>query len=195
MSWRDSDNEDTTIYKVVLNHEEQYSIWPEGRENPLGWNDAGKSGTKPECLAYIKELWTDMRPLSLRKLMEQEAQNPSAEASENTGGQYRNLVEYLSESHRPVAVTLRPNNDEAFRESLDRGYVFIKFTDTNGGTELGLRIDPSKTDLSRGDLDARTGTIHLEGELTLNQVGVRCFTDIDLSSLTGQGRLEQVATS
>lgn len=66
------DSEDTTIYKVVVNHEEQYSIWPAGRENPLGWNDVGKSGTKDECLAYIKEVWTDMRPLSLRKKMEEE---------------------------------------------------------------------------------------------------------------------------
>jgi MbtH protein len=63
--------EDTTIYKVVVNHEEQYSIWPASRENPLGWRDAGKSGPKAECLAYIKEVWTDMRPLSLRKKMEQ----------------------------------------------------------------------------------------------------------------------------
>ena len=65
--------EDTTIYKVVVNHEEQYSIWPADRENALGWNDAGKTGTKAECLEYIKEVWTDMRPLSLRKKMEEAA--------------------------------------------------------------------------------------------------------------------------
>ncbi|OLE14822.1 MAG: MbtH family protein [Cyanobacteria bacterium 13_1_40CM_2_61_4] len=64
------EKEDTTIYKVVVNHEEQYSIWPVDKDNPLGWRDAGKSGTKAECLAYIKEVWTDMRPLSLRKKME-----------------------------------------------------------------------------------------------------------------------------
>lgn len=56
-------------YKVVLNHEEQYSIWPADRDNPLGWRDDGKTGTKDECLAHIKEVWTDMRPLSLRKKM------------------------------------------------------------------------------------------------------------------------------
>jgi len=67
------EREDTTIYKVVVNHEEQYSIWPADRENALGWNDAGKTGTKEECLAYIKEVWTDMRPLSLRKKMEEQA--------------------------------------------------------------------------------------------------------------------------
>ena len=65
------DREDNTIYKVVVNHEEQYSIWPAHRELPLGWNDVGKSGPKDECLAYIKEVWTDMRPLSLRKKMEE----------------------------------------------------------------------------------------------------------------------------
>ena len=68
-----NETEDTTIYKVVLNDEEQYSIWPADRENALGWHDADKSGTKEECLAYIKEVWTDMRPLSLRKRMEEAA--------------------------------------------------------------------------------------------------------------------------
>ena len=69
----DNDQEDTTIYKVVLNHEEQYSIWPADRENALGWTDAGKSGLKADCLAYIKEVWTDMRPLSLRIKMAENA--------------------------------------------------------------------------------------------------------------------------
>jgi len=67
------EQEDTTIYRVVVNHEEQYSIWFADRENPLGWKDAGKSGLKAECLAYIEEVWTDMRPLSLRKFMESQA--------------------------------------------------------------------------------------------------------------------------
>jgi MbtH protein len=63
--------EDTAVYQVVVNHEEQYSIWPAERELPLGWKQAGKSGNKADCLAYIKEVWTDMRPLSLRKKMEE----------------------------------------------------------------------------------------------------------------------------
>ena len=65
------ESEDITVYKVVVNHEEQYSIWPADRENALGWNDVGKTGTKAECLAYINEVWTDMRPLSLRRKMEE----------------------------------------------------------------------------------------------------------------------------
>ncbi|BAY75173.1 MbtH domain-containing protein [Nostoc linckia NIES-25] len=66
---------DNTVYKVVVNYEEQYSIWPADREVPLGWKDAGKTGSKEECLAYIKEVWTDMRPLSLRRKMEEAARN------------------------------------------------------------------------------------------------------------------------
>ena len=66
------ERQDNTIYKVVMNHEEQYSIWPAERENALGWKDVGKVGPKADCLAYIKEVWTDMRPLSLRKQMEEQ---------------------------------------------------------------------------------------------------------------------------
>jgi MbtH protein len=65
------ERQDNTVYKVFLNQEEQYSIWPDHKENALGWKGTGKSGTKAECLAYIKEVWTDMRPLSLRKMMDE----------------------------------------------------------------------------------------------------------------------------
>ncbi len=71
-----SSSADATIYKVVMNDEEQYSIWPADRENPLGWREAGKQGTKEECLAYIEEVWKDMRPLSLRKRMEEQQNKP-----------------------------------------------------------------------------------------------------------------------
>jgi MbtH protein len=72
MSGFDPDREDTTIYKVVVNDEEQYSIWPADRENPLGWQDAGEQGPKAQCLAWIKEHWTDMRPKSLRDKMRED---------------------------------------------------------------------------------------------------------------------------
>lgn len=57
--------------KVVVNHEEQYSIWPADRDVPPGWREAGKQGTKAACLAYIEEVWTDMRPLSLRRKLDE----------------------------------------------------------------------------------------------------------------------------
>ena len=74
------EEEDTTIYRVVMNHEEQYSIWPAEREDAPGWKDVGKCGTKSECLAYIKEVWTDMRPLSVRKRMESAVPTPTGSA-------------------------------------------------------------------------------------------------------------------
>jgi MbtH protein len=63
------DDDDDTVYKVVMNHEEMYSIWPAYKPVPAGWTEVGKSGAKAECLAHIEEVWTDMRPLSLRKQM------------------------------------------------------------------------------------------------------------------------------
>ena len=56
-------------HKVVVNDEEQYSIWPVDRDNARGWRDEGTIGTREECLAHIEEVWTDMRPASLRRRM------------------------------------------------------------------------------------------------------------------------------
>ena len=67
MAWDD----ENTVFNVVINHEEQYSIWPVGREIPLGWKAVGFEGKKQACLDHIEEVWTDMRPLSLRKKMEE----------------------------------------------------------------------------------------------------------------------------
>jgi uncharacterized protein YbdZ (MbtH family) len=195
------EQEDTTVYKVVVNHEEQYSIWPADRENPLGWKDVGKSGLKQECLAYIEEVWTDMRPLSLRKQMAEAAQRPApppAVPSDElatatiTGDE---LVDRLCEGNHPVEASLRPEKTaHALKESIDRGYVHIKFTDTKGGTELGFRLDNTLSDFSQADFAKQHGTVHLVGGLSLNYVQVRCVADIDLQTLTGQGHLEAVKT-
>jgi uncharacterized protein YbdZ (MbtH family) len=197
------EQEDSTIYKVVMNHEAQYSIWPADRENPLGWQDVGKSGPKAECLAYIQEVWTDMRPLSLRQQMEAAARHqelppppppssaPATTAAENTAGD--DLVQRLCAGEHPVEAILRPEKSaKALKERIDLGYVHIKFVHTRGGTELGVRLDPQATDLRQADFAHQSGTAHLVGGLTLNYVKVRCIADIDLATLTGQGRLEPV---
>lgn len=67
------DNEGNRLYKVVVNHEEQYSLWPDYKDIPPGWNDTGKRGLKQECLNYIKQVWIDMRPLSLRQKIQKSA--------------------------------------------------------------------------------------------------------------------------
>jgi MbtH protein len=66
-----SDEEDDRDYKVVVNHEEQYSIWPSYRDIPNGWREAGFAGKRKECLEWIANVWTDMRPLSLRRSRDQ----------------------------------------------------------------------------------------------------------------------------
>jgi uncharacterized protein YbdZ (MbtH family) len=181
------------VYRVVVNHEEQYSIWPVDRELPGGWRDGGKTGPKDECLAYIDEVWTDMRPLSLRKHMEEAARRAESQPEEEPEPEpeIEPLPIRLSGGGHPIVVSLRPEPTlDAFREALDRGYVFLKFTETRGGTELGVPIDREASDLSQADLDAGTGTVHLEGELTLDYIPVRCVADVDVASLTASGHLE-----
>jgi MbtH protein len=68
------EEQDALTYVVVVNHEEQYSIWPLDKELPSGWREAGKSGPKESCLEHIKTVWTDMRPLSLRSQMDRHAE-------------------------------------------------------------------------------------------------------------------------
>ena len=194
-SWNDADKEDTTIYKVVVNHEEQYSIWPEYKENPLGWSDGGKTGLKAECLAYIKEVWTDMRPLSLRKKMEEMARNPPPPPPppDPNKAREKSLVERLCEGDHPVEVGLRPERTvNLFKEAIDRNYVHIKFTQTRGGTELGVRLDREACEFSEADFENATGSVHVEGGLTLDYVTVRCIADIDLETLEGKGYLVKV---
>lgn len=63
------DREDT-VFRVVVNHEQQYSIWPDYKTIPAGWSECGKTGVKADCLAWIENHWTDMRPLSLRRALD-----------------------------------------------------------------------------------------------------------------------------
>ncbi len=187
-------DDDKTIYKVVLNHEEQYSIWPADRDNAPGWNDAGKSGPKAECLEYINEVWTDMRPLSLRKKMEEDAKRakdaPPADIAEDEEDEIESLPVRLSRGDHPVEAGLRPERTVAeLKASVDRGYVHVKFTDTRGGTELGVELDPDASRFDGADFQKGTGKIHVEGNLTLDYVKVRCIADIELESLAGTGRL------
>src|SRR5215475_8667518 len=195
MSWHDPDREDTTIYRVVVNHEEQYSIWPDYKEIPLGWKDVGEVGPKAECLAFIEKVWTDMRPLSLRKKMEEMARNPlpPPPPPDPNKPREKSLVDRLCEGDHPVEAGLRPEKTvKLLKEAIDRNYVHIRFTKTRGGTELGVRLDREACDFSQADFDQGSGTIHVEGNLTLDYVKVRCIADIALATLEGTGHLEKV---
>jgi hypothetical protein len=100
------------------------------------------------------------------------------------------LVQRLSEGDHPVTVGgPKPSLEEFKKRVEEMGYVFIKFTATRGGTDLGVRVDKSATNLSQAFFDQRTGVAHVEGALTLNYVKVRCVADIDLETLNGTGHL------
>jgi hypothetical protein len=90
-------------------------------------------------------------------------------------------------------VTYRARRGEAraeLKEAIDRKYVHVLFTETRGGTELGIRLDEARSELSRADWERGEGSVHLEGELRLDGVRVRCIADFDLASVEGKGHLE-----
>ncbi|MBN1171478.1 MAG: hypothetical protein JXA67_04830 [Micromonosporaceae bacterium] len=100
------------------------------------------------------------------------------------------LVKRLSMTDRLVTVGgPSPSLEELRQRVTDLGYVFIKFPDTRGGTDLGVHVDAAATDLSTADFAAGSGSAHIEGTLTLDYVKVRCVCDLDLASLSGTGRL------
>jgi MbtH protein len=68
----DTDDQDAdTVYVVLVNDEEQYSLWLKDQPIPRGWRGTGREGTRQQCGDYVREVWTDMRPLSLRRNMSQ----------------------------------------------------------------------------------------------------------------------------
>ncbi len=100
------------------------------------------------------------------------------------------LVKRLSEGDHAVAVGgPKPSLEEFKKRVEEMGYVFIKFTETRGGTDLGVRVDKSATNLEQANFEQGTGVAHVEGTLTLNYVSVRCIADIDLATLKGTGHL------
>ena len=101
------------------------------------------------------------------------------------------LVQRLTEEGHPVTAS-RYKTAEQLKQAIDRGYVLLKFTDTLGGTELGVRLDNTATHVSEAECATATGSAHLEGNLTLNYRGVRCVADVALATLEGKGHLEML---
>jgi hypothetical protein len=103
------------------------------------------------------------------------------------------LVQRLSQGNYPIEASLKPEKTvQALKESIHREYVHIKFTNTKGGTDLGVRLDREASNLKEADFEHETGNVHLVGDLTLNYVKVRCIADIDLKTLEGKGHLEPI---
>jgi len=190
------DNEDTTVYRVIVNHEEQYSIWLESRENPVGWTSVGVTGLKGECLNYIESVWTDMRPLSVRKAMERDSASPRPEpASEPARPPHESLPIRLSRGPQPVELSLRPERTVAvLAHQIETGYVHVRFTNTRAGTELSVALERQAAQRMKTQLSCGEGLVHVAGRLKLDGVTVRCVADIDLATFVGTGQLELLMT-
>lgn len=187
-----SQAEDTRTYVVLVNHEEQYSLWLHGKEIPHGWREARGPGSKEECLAYVREVWTDMTPLSLRNLVPSTGETRQVGyESEGSATATVTLPSILADGTQHVMYQSRRDDGlDELKEAVDRKYVHVKFTQTRGGTELGFPLDEERSDLSHADWENGLGTIHLEGKLKLDGVPMWCMVDLDLSTLEGRGRVE-----
>lgn len=99
------------------------------------------------------------------------------------------LVERLSVGEHPI-VAGRYKSAEELKQGIERGYVLLKFTDTQGGTELGVRLDQTAAEREAMAPSAPSGSVRLAGQLVLNYVKVRCVAEVDLATLEGKGHLE-----
>lgn len=100
------------------------------------------------------------------------------------------LVQQLSQGEHPVVAMRARQSPALLKDSIDRGLVLLKFTDTRGGTELGVRLDPPQCDITRADFDRGEGEVALVGHLTLNGVRVLCVATLDVATCQGSGHLQ-----
>ncbi len=100
------------------------------------------------------------------------------------------LVQHLAQGEHPITVGgPKPSREDFHKRIEDIGYIFIKFTATQGGTDLGVQVEKTATDLTRANFADGIGIAHVEGTLTLNYVKVRCIAEVELSTLNGTGHL------
>ena len=102
------------------------------------------------------------------------------------------LVERLSKDKHEVVIGHRDEPYEEIKQRIEDGYIHIKFTQTKGGTELGINVDLNNTNVKELDFDKKKGLLHIEGTTNLNYNEVRCIADIDLATKKGEGYLKVV---
>eukprot|EP00163_Fabomonas_tropica_P022886 TRINITY_DN4005_c0_g1_i1.p1 TRINITY_DN4005_c0_g1~~TRINITY_DN4005_c0_g1_i1.p1 ORF type:complete len:214 (-),score=58.26 TRINITY_DN4005_c0_g1_i1:128-769(-) len=201
---------DVERFRVVLNHEEQYSIWPSWKENAPGWRDEGTEGTKEEVMAYIDKVWTDMRPLSLRKKMsEWEKNRPKVDRDEarrrieamrantdafHTPQPANALVTKLMD--KQAVQIIRYRNDDGtpaldkLKDAVKRQYVLVKFTQTTGGTELGLNLTPLPDRPTYSQVHWSDTQLQVTGRAKLDYTPILIHASIDLATFEGTGHVE-----
>lgn len=105
------------------------------------------------------------------------------------------LVKKLSENKHEVTIGHRNESDEEIKKRIEDGYIHIKFTQTNGGTELGINIDSNNTNVKELDFNKKGMILHIEGTTRLNYNTVRCIAEINLTSRKGEGYLQGIDAS
>lgn len=181
-------HEQAPSYYVVVNHEEQYSIWADA-EPPAGWRVVTGPRTRDECLTHIEATWTDMRPLSARRPPPSTAPGEPEELGPS-------LVEVLTAREHAMALELLdPDLTEPtarLRERLRHGSIHVSLPDSSPGTLLAVELgEHACRELVSGLDDGRT-TLELEGRIVLDGVPLTTRARIDVSTLRGHARFEPV---
>ena len=201
-------------YEVVVNLEEQYSIWPVWRTPPDGWRRVGVSGSEEACLQHIESVWTDMRPLSLRRALEgsgataaavraRRAGTPGGARDVRGGGESQDpmratddLPSRLARDSHALELCLgRVPNLEELVAQVKAGTVHVEFTETAGGTTLTLTLDAedaaalteSVEQLVGGETD--DGRLSIAGDGLLDNTAVRCRAVVDAKTFRGRGSI------
>lgn len=172
-------------YFVVINHEEQYSIWPDDAP-PEGWTVVAGPDSKDACLARIEELWTDMRPKSLREFMAQPEPEPEPQP-ETEAPLESDLPARLAVEQELHLELFEPYTRARAAEVLAGEVAHLRFPGTRGGTLLAIKLD----DASRGQtLEGERARV--SGTLELDFVACECAATIALSDGHGRGALRRL---
>jgi hypothetical protein len=132
-----------------------------------------------------------MRPLSLRKAMEEAQRNPPPEPPPQPVDTEESLPVRLSRGTHPVELSVRPEKTiSALLHQLETGWLHVRFTGTRGGTELGVPLEAASLEQIKSQAGRGEGTVQIAGTLKLDYVPVRCVADIDLATFAGTGQLE-----
>lgn len=178
--------EPSDIHYVVVNDELQYSIWPTPTP-PAGWTIVGPAGTRDACLDRIEQLWTDMRPLSLREFMAAQADGGSIAQTEAPLEDGPDLVSRLGVEQELELELFGAPSLELLRERIEHGVVHIRFPGTRGATLLAVELDADSK--RRAATGALAGVLELVATLQLDFVDLQLKAQVEIETLRGRGQL------
>ena len=164
-------------FQVVVNDEEQYSVWRVDKPTPVGWRDGGFSGTRDQCLDFIETVWTDLRPKSLRLWLAEvgaRAPMPPSDLTEEAPLPIRLASE-------PQRVELRLAPGETPMALFATGVAWLRFTETRGGTELCFELS--------APVATSADSWQLRGATVLDGFKLQVDATIEIATLRGVARM------